>query len=165
MMLTAAGIAAIAAIFSALFPAINLGIESISQSSSQVDERLITSIEIIQVVGELDSSGAFNDTNGNGLFDIFVWTKNTGTSRILDIDRTGLFISSSGDFQRIPHEVDREEGEYPRWTHSIEDTSSEWGPNVTLKMTITYSTAQSAGHYDAKVTTPNGSTYEYHFKM
>ena len=167
-MLTIAGVASIAAIINAIFPMVSRTAGSIVTSSAKVDDRLRSSIEIIHAVGELNSSGTFADTNSNARFEIFVWVKNVGATRILSLDEIDVFVGQIGSFERIPHQVEVEAGVYPRWSHDIEGQSNdtEWNPKQTLKVTIDYDTdTQSQGTYDIKVTIPNGISDEYFFSM
>ena len=167
-MLTIAGVASIAAIINAIFPMVTRTAGSIVTSSAKVDDRLRSSIEIIHAVGELNSSGTFADTNSNARFEIFVWVKNVGATRILSLDEIDVFVGQIGNFERIPHQVEVEAGVYPRWSHDIEGQSNdtEWNPKQTLKVTIDYDTdTQSQGTYDIKVTIPNGISDEYFFSM
>ena len=168
MMLTIAGVASIAAMINAIFPVVSRTAGSIVTSSAKVDDRLRSGIEIIHAVGELDSSGVFADTNANGRFEIFVWVKNVGDTRILSLEEIDVFVGQIGNFERIPHEIEVEAGVYPRWTHDVEGQSNdtEWNPKATLKVTIDYDTdTQSQGSYDIKVIIPNGITDEYFFSM
>jgi archaellum component FlaG (FlaF/FlaG flagellin family) len=165
MILTIAGIAAAAAIFNAIFPVLNRSSGSIIQAGANIDDRLQSEIEIVHAVGELDANGVFSDTNGNGNFDTFIWVKNVGTIRILDITNTDVFIGQIGSFTRVPHEEAVEAGVYPRWTHSFEGNSTEWDPKATLKITVTYSATQNSGNYDVKVIIANGVSDEYFFSM
>ena len=167
-MLTIAGVASIAAIINAIFPMVTRTAGSIVTSSAKVDDRLRSGIEIIHAVGELNSSGTFADTNSNARFEIFVWVKNVGATRILSLDEIDVFVGQIGNFERIPHQVEVEAGVYPRWSHDIEGQSNdtEWNPKQTLKVTIDYDTdTQSQGTYDIKVTIPNGISDEYFFSM
>ena len=168
MMLTIAGVASIAAIINAIFPVVSRTAGSIATSSANVDDRLRSDIEIIHAVGELDSAGAFSDTNANGRFEIFVWVKNVGGTRILSLDEIDVFVGQIGDFERIPHQVEVQAGVYPRWSHDVEGQSddTQWNPKQTLKVSIDYDTVtQSQGNYDIKVTIPNGISDEYFFSM
>ncbi len=168
MMLTIAGVASIAAIINAIFPVVSRTAGSIATSSANVDDRLRSDIEIIHAVGELNSGGAFADTNANGRFEIFVWVKNVGDTRILSLDEIDVFVGQIGSFARIPHEIELQAGVYPRWSHDVEgqDNDTEWNPKRTLKIAIDYDTStQSQGNYDIKVTIPNGITDEYFFSM
>ena len=167
-MLTIAGVASIAAIINAIFPIVSRTSGAITTSSAKVDDRLRSDIEIIHAVGELDSGGSFVDTNGNGRFEIFVWVKNVGDTRILALEEIDVFVGQIGSFERIPHQVEVEAGVYPRWSHDIEGQSddTQWNPKQTLKVSIDYDTdTQSQGSYDIKVTIPNGITDEYFFSM
>ena len=164
MMLTIAGIASAAAILNAIFPALNRSSGALIAASSQVDDRLKSDIEIIHAVGELDSAGAWDDTNSNGLFDIFMWVKNVGSTRILAIDQTDVFVGTTSTFTRIPHETEVEAGEYPRWTYTLEN-STEWDSRATLKITVLYNATQSQGNYDVKIIIPNGVSDEHFFSM
>ena len=146
-MLTIAGVAAAGAILNAVFPLV-------SRSASA----------IVHAVGELDSGGSFDDTNGNALFDIFVWVKNVGDTRNLTVSDTDLFLGPKGNFTRIPHDTEVEAGIYPRWNSSIEN-DTEWGPKATIKITVTYSSTQAQANYDSKVVIPNGVSDEYFFSL
>ena len=164
-MLTIAGVAAAGAIISAVYPMVSRSSGAVITASAKVDDRLKSDVEIVHVVGELDSAGAFQDTNGDGLFDIFVWVKNVGSLRILSISQTDVFLGKTGNFARIPHQTEVQAGQYPRWSDSIEGGDSEWGPKDTLKITVTYNSTQSQGDYDVKVVIPIGVSDEYFFSM
>ena len=163
-MLTIAGVAATGAILNAVFPLVSRSASAVVTASASVDDRLKSDIAIVHAVGELDSGGSFDDTNGNGLFDIFLWVKNVGDTRILSISNTDLFLGPKGNFTRIPHETQVEEGVYPRWNSSIEN-DTEWGPKATIKVTITYGSTQVQATYDAKVVIPNGVSDEFFFSL
>lgn len=165
MMLTIAGVAAAAAIINAVLPTLSRSSGAVITSSAKVDDRLKTDIEIVHIVGELDASGVFQDTNGDGLFDIFIWVKNVGQTRISSINQTDVFLGTIGNFPRIPHESELQSGEYPRWSYILEGGATEWGPKNTLKITSTWNSTQDAGNYDVKVIIPNGVTDEQFFSM
>lgn len=168
-MLTIAGIASLVAVFNAIFPALSRSAGAIVTSSANIDERLRSDIEIIHAVGELDASGSFVDSSPtNGSFEIFVWVKNVGDTRITSIENTDVFIGQIGTFARIPHIVEVDAGVYPRWTHKVEGSNddTQLNPRGTLKITIDYDTdTQTQGSYDIKVTVPSGVTDEYFFSM
>ena len=163
-MLTIAGVAATGAILNAVFPLVSRSASAVVTASASVDDRLKSDIAIVHAVGELDSGGSFDDTNGNGLFDIFLWVKNVGDTRILTISNTDLFLGPKGNFTRIPHDTEVEAGVYPRWNYSIEN-DTEWGPKATIKVTVTYGSTQAQANYDAKVVIPNGVSDEYFFSL
>ena len=168
MMLTIAGVASAAAILNAVYPAVARSTGALISASDKVDERLKSDIEIVHAIGELNASGAFADTNSNGRFEIFVWVKNVGSSRITSISESDTFFGQVGNFPRISHEVDLEGGQYPRWFYAVEGTSddTEWNPRETMKITIDFNTdTQSAGTYDIKFIIPNGVSDEFFFSM
>ncbi|MBK9613759.1 hypothetical protein [Candidatus Amarobacter glycogenicus] len=45
-------------------------------------------------MGELDSSSWWQDTNGDGDFDVFAWVKNVGETRIVALEQTDVFFWS-----------------------------------------------------------------------
>ncbi len=163
MMLTIAGIASAAAILNAIFPALNRSSGALITASSQVDDRLKSDIEIIHATSEL-VGGVWVDTNANGLFEIYIWVKNVGSTRILDIANTDVFVGTSSTFTRIPHQQEVQAGVYPRWNHTLEN-STEWDSKATLKITVEYNAAQATGNYDVKVILPNGVTDDHFFSM
>ena len=113
-MLTIAGVASLAAVINALFPLISRSSSALVAASAKVDDRLKSDIEIIHAVGELNSSGSFSDTNGNGRFEIFIWVKNVGDTRILNLTQMDVFVGTTSTFTRIPHLTEVEAGVYPR---------------------------------------------------
>ena len=164
-MLTIAGVAAAGAVINAVLPTLSRSSGAVITSSAKVDDRLKSDIEIVHVVGELDSAGAFQDTNSDGLFDVFIWIKNVGQTRIGSIPQTDVFLGITGNFPRIAHESELQAGQYPRWSYAIEAGATEWGPKNTLKITATWDSTQSTGNYDLKVIIPNGVTDEQFFSM
>ena len=163
-MLTIAGVAAAAAIVNAVYPALSRSSGAVITASATVDDRLKSDVAVVHAVGELDADGQFDDTNGNGKFDIFLWVKNIGSTRISSVSQSDVFVGKTGDFNRIPHETEVEAGEFPRWGYSIEN-STEWDSKATLKITVTYGSTQSQGNYDVKVIIPNGVSDEYFFSL
>ena len=167
-MLTIAGIAGLAAVFNAIYPALTRSSGAIVTSSAKVDERLRSDIAIVHAIGELNSSGAFADTNSNSRFEIFVWVKNVGDTRIVSIEGIDVFIGQIGTFARIPNQIEVDSDVYPRWSEDVEGSSddTQWNPKETLKITIDYDTStQSQGNYDVKVTIPNGVADTHFFSM
>jgi archaellum component FlaG (FlaF/FlaG flagellin family) len=166
-MLTIAGVAAAGAILNAVIPMVSRSSGAVSAAGAKVDDRLKTDLEVVHVVGELDSSGVFQDTDGDGKFDIFVWVKNVGSTRVAAIEQSDVFLGKTGQFVRIPHETEVQAGVYPRWGHSIEGDSegTVWEPQETLKVSVTYNSTQSQGYYDVKVVAPIGVSDDYFFSM
>ena len=126
-MLTIAGVAAAGAILNAVLPSLSRSSGAVVTSSAKVDDRLKSDIEIVHVVGELDSAGAFQDTNADALFDVFIWVKNVGQTQIDAIDQADVFLGKTGNFPRIAHVSELQAGQYPRWSYAIEGGASDWG--------------------------------------
>lgn len=141
-------------VFNALYPAIVQSNNAMIIMKSRLDDRLQSEVEIIHASGELDGSGAWQDVNGDGRFNSFIWVKNIGASRISALERIDLFYGPEGNFSRIPHQ-NNAGGSFPYWTASLEN-DTEWNPTATLKITIHYSSALPTGRYYIRIVTPNG---------
>jgi archaellum component FlaG (FlaF/FlaG flagellin family) len=146
-------------LFNVAYPAIVEGGDSINSMADRAEERMRTQVAIVHAAAEIDNSGWWQDTNGNGDVDVFVWVKNIGDTRIIALEHTDVFFGPEGNFTRIPHESVAG-GSYPYWTGEVEN-ASEWEPSATLKITIHYNTTLSQGRYFNKVTLPNGIWDEY----
>jgi hypothetical protein len=127
--------------------------------SNNVSERMHYQISVIHASGELDNTGWWQDTNGNGGFDVFAWVKNIGDARVTALDRIDVFFGPEGNFARIPY-LDEAGGAYPYWTWEVEN-DSEWVPTGTLQITVHYQTPLSTGRYFLKVALPNGISSDY----
>lgn len=141
-------------LFNGVYPAVMDSSQAIRNMASRAEDRLESQIEIIHMAGELDSSGWWQDVNGNGYFDVYVWVKNVGTTRIFPVASVDVFFGPEGNYARIAH-ASQAGATYPRWTAQIEN-GSEWTPTTTLKLVIAYELPLSAGRYFIKVTAPNG---------
>jgi hypothetical protein len=165
MLLTIAGVLGAAAVFNAVYPALTRSSSAVISASAKVDDRLKSDIELIHAVGELDSGGDFQDTNSNAKFDFFVWVKNIGDTRIDAIIDSDLFLGTTGNFVRVPHESEVEASVYPRWSYTLENNATEWTPRVTVKVTVTYDSTQDSATYDVKFIIPNGITDQHFFSI
>ena len=163
MLMVVASVTASIMVMNAVFPALSRGANSIVRISNQVEDRIESQISIIYATGELDSDEVWQDTDSDSLFDVTVWVKNVGSSRLLDVGQSDLFLGSSGTFERIPH-VDDAGSNYPQWDHSIEN-GTEWGPTVTVKFSIHYETALSSTTYYLRMITPTGASDEKNFSF
>jgi len=141
-------------LFNAAYPAILQSGDAISSMADRSAERLRSQIAIVHCAGELDSTGAWSDTNGNGLFDVFIWVKNVGSTRVFPIDSLDVFFGPEGNFSRLQG-VNQAGGTYPRWTAAVEG-GGDWVPASTLKITIQYLAPLTSNWYFVKVTTPAG---------
>jgi len=150
-------------VFNVVYPAVVRSGDALVNIKNRIDDRMRTKIAIVHATGELDSSGTWQDINGDGDFDVYVWVKNVGALRIAPLERLDVFFGPEGNFVRIPH-TNEAGGTYPYWTSTIENDTA-WNPSATLKITIHYSTVLSSGRYFIKITTPNGITDRYYFGM
>jgi archaellum component FlaF (FlaF/FlaG flagellin family) len=132
--------------FNAVYPAVIRSSDAMVNMKTRLDERLKSQIDIVHATG----------SGSNG----YVWVKNTGSLRIVAVDRCDVFFGPEGDFSRIPHES--EASGNPYWAYQVEGDSSQWTPSATLKITVYYGSVLS-GRYFVKVTTPNGLVDEYYF--
>lgn len=140
-------------LFNVAYPAVIEGGDAITSMSDRADERLKSQVTLIHMAGELDSTGWWQDTNGNGQFDTFIWVKNTGTTRILP-QALDVFFGPEGNFARIPNQNEAS-GMYPYWTWQVEN-ATDWTPTATLKITIHYQMPLASGRYFGKVIAPSG---------
>ena len=150
-------------LFNAVYPAVTESGDAMRTMSGRIGDRMKSQAEIIHATGELDSSGWWQDVNGNGDFDIFIWVKNVGSTRIIPIERSDVFFGPEGNFVRIPHESEAG-GSYPYWTDDLEN-ASQWTPSATVKITIRYGAPLAQARYFIKVTIPNGVSDELYFSM
>ncbi len=150
-------------LFNAAYPAVVQSGDAITHMASRADERLRSQIMIIHAAGELDASGAWQDSNFNSVFEVFIWVKNTGSTRIIAVDQLDVFFGAEGNYMRIPHESNAG-GQYPRWQWTLEN-ASDWTPTGTLRITILYQSPLSSGRYFMSVTTPNAVSDELIFGM
>lgn len=148
-------------VINATYPAIVRSSNSIVEISSHMEDRIQSQIKIVYATGELNSNGVWQDTNSDGYFDVTVWVKNVGASRILGLDQMDVFLGKAGYFARIPYVTDAGSS-YPRWSYTLEN-GTEWTTTVTVKIAIHYSSAQTSDTYVVKVVTPSGAYDERYF--
>ncbi|MDX1992610.1 MAG: hypothetical protein SF029_09480 [bacterium] len=141
-------------LFNVAYPAVVEGGDAITSMAGRTQDQMRTQIRLIHATGELDSAGWWQDTNGNGQFDVLLWVKNIGDSRITAVDQLDVFFGPEGNFARIPHES-AANGSLPSWTWTVEN-AAEWTPTATLRITIRFSLPLTSGRYFAKVVTPSG---------
>lgn len=141
-------------LFNAAYPATLQAGDAIISMASRSEERLRSQIEIIHATAEIASDGAWHDVNGNGNFDVFVWVKNVGASRIVAIEQVDVFFGPEGNFQRIPHQSEAS-GSYPYWTWTVSG-ATDWTPTATLEIDIHDLIPSDAGRYYVRVVAPNG---------
>lgn len=150
-------------LFNSLYPAILQSNDAMIAMKTRLDNRLKSQVVIVHASGELDSSGSWQDTNGDGNFDIFAWTKNVGSNRISAIERADVFFGPEGNFTRIPHQSTAG-GVMPYWTYTIEN-DTVWNPTATLAIEIHHSSTLSSGRYYFKFVSPDGIEDELMFAI
>ncbi len=150
-------------LFNIAYPAIVEGGDAISSMASRAEDRMKTQITIIHATSELDSSGVWHDGNSIGEFEVFVWVKNVGATRITALDRMDVFFGPEGDFVRIPYQS-AAGGPAPYWTAQVEN-DTQWSPTGTVRITLHYSGPLAQGRYYFKVTVPAGVSADYFWSM
>ena len=150
-LLIIAGVICIMFVFNSVYPAVNRSSAAMVSMAEKMDERMKSRINIVHAANSADRKT------------IYLWVKNVGTSRIVNIDETDVFFGPSDNFSRIPY-VDDAGGSYPQWSYTLEN-DTEWLTGATLKITITHDSDPGAGTYFAKVVIPIGISDEYFFSM
>jgi len=150
-------------VFNAIYPAVVRSSDAMTSMGHRMDDRMKSQVRIIHAGGELDSSQTWQDGNGDGDFDVYLWVKNIGSLRIAAVESCDVFFGPEGDFQRIPHRSTAE-GSTPYWTWEIEN-DTDWNPTATCKITIHYTSVLSSQRYFARVVTPTGVSDDYFFGM
>ncbi len=145
------------------YPAIVRSSDSVVRASQSMEDRIETQVSIIYATGELDGSRNWQDTDSDGYFDVKVWVKNVGTSRILGLDQMDVFLGKPGTYARIPYVGDAG-GAYPNWNYTIRN-DTEWKGTATLEVAIHYSSALTSDTYLVRVIAPSGSYDEEYFSF
>lgn len=141
-------------IFNTVYPAAIRGSDSLVNMRTRMDERMKTQIAVVHAIGELDSNGNWQDTNGDGHFNVFVWVKNIGSLRIAAVADVDVFLGPEGNFTRIPYKTDAN-GSYPYWDWQVEN-DTHWNPAATARIIVYYAGPLGRGNYFVKIVTPNG---------
>ena len=150
-LLIIAGVVCMIFVFNSVYPMVNRSSQAMVSMAEQVDERMKSRINIVHAANTEDRTT------------VYIWVKNVGTQRIVDVQESDLFLGPSDNFSRVNY-VDDAGGSYPRWAYEIEN-DTEWRTSATLKITITYSVDPGTGTYFAKFIIPNGIYDEYYFSM
>ena len=151
VLLIVAGIVCMIFVFNSVYPMVNRSSQAMVSMAETIDERMKSRINIVHAANSANRSI------------IYLWVKNVGTQRIINVDDSDLFFGPDDDFARIPY-VDDAGGSYPRWDFALEN-DTEWQTGATLKITISYSSDPGAATYWAKFIIPNGISDEYYFSM
>ena len=146
-------------LFNAIYPAVQQGSDAVTSMAFDISDRMRHQFSVIHASAELPDGVLWQDSNGNGSYDVFAWVKNTGDVTINAVNRLDVFFGSEGNFTRIPFKVDGS-APLPNWTWSVENDTA-WVPTATLQIAIHFQVAQSSGRYYLKVTLPNGLSSDY----
>ena len=150
-------------VFKAVYPAVIQSNDAMTSMQQRIDDRTQSQIEVVHAAGELAGNGSWQDSNGDGDFDVFVWVKNIGSLRIVPLERLDVFFGPEGNFTRIQH-INQAGGAYPYWEATVENDTA-WNPTATLKITIHYNVPLVSQRYFVKVVIPNGISAQYFFSM
>ena len=150
-------------VINAVYPTISRSSGAVVSMADKMDERITNGNEITHLNSELDSSGSWVDGNSDGEFDVFIWVKNVGTSKIDSIGQSDVFFGDDDSYGLIPY-VDDAGGYTYYWEYEVR-TGSEWGPTDTIEVEISYTGALSQGTYQAKFITPSAVSDEDSFTL
>jgi hypothetical protein len=150
-LLIVAGVVCMIFVFNSVYPMINRSSDAMVSMAEQVDERMKSRINIVHAA------------NNSTRTEVYLWIKNVGTQRIVNVEASDLFFGEEDDFDRVPFYTDAGET-YPRWNFELEN-DSQWETSATIKVTITYSSDPGAGTYFSKFIIPNGISDDYYFSM
>ncbi len=158
VLLIIAAVTASVLVINSVLPAVGSSAGAVASAADKMDDRIRSQVSIIHITSELDASGNWVDSDSDGKFDVFIWVKNVGTSRITGIDQSDLFFGQTSNYARIPY-VTYAGTQYAHWQYQVEN-GSEWTNTTTLKITIHYSAKISQGTYSTKFIIPNGISDE-----
>lgn len=168
ILLLIGAIVCVAFMINALFPAVNRGSDAVTSLADVVHDRITSRIAVINAVSEYDGSADnWNDTNGNGWFDIIAWVKNVGDTRVGSIEECDVFFGPLGDYQRYSHETYA--SGTPNWAYELKGGATDWGPGVTNQVTLRYAATyvasglSSGTTHRVKMVLPNGISDEFKF--
>ena len=119
--------------------------------TNTIDDRMMSRIDVINAASSADRTT------------VYIWVKNVGNSQLNSIEQTDVFLGPQGNYIRIPYVTDAAGG-YPQWAYSIENGTG-WGPNSTIKITVTFQSDPGPGTYYVKIVIANGISAEYYFSM
>ncbi len=150
-LLIIAGVVCMIFVFNSVYPMVNSSSQAMASMAEQVDERMKSRINIVHAANSADRKT------------VYLWIKNVGTQRIVDVESSDLFFGQETAFNRIPYKDDAPTT-YPQWDYLLEN-DTEWQTSATLKITITFSSDPGAGTYFAKFIIPNGISDDFYFSM
>lgn len=162
-LLIMAAVVTFAMAFQAIYPAVMRSSDAMVSAGRSASDRLKTDVQVIHAGGELDADGLWQDVNGDGDFDLYIWIKNVGSLSIAAPEAGDLFLGPEGNVRRVPHAT-QAGGDLPHWTYTVEG-AERWDPSATLMITVHYGQTLSRGRYSVKYVTTNGLSSEYSLGM
>jgi archaellum component FlaF (FlaF/FlaG flagellin family) len=150
-LLIVAGVVCMIFVFNSVYPMINRSSDAMVSMAEQVDERMKSRINIVHAA------------NNSTRTEVYLWIKNVGTQRIVNVEASDLFFGQEDKFDRVPYYADAGET-YPQWSFELEN-DTDWATSATIKVTITYDSDPGTGTYFTKFIIPNGISDEYYFSM
>jgi archaellum component FlaG (FlaF/FlaG flagellin family) len=137
----------------AIYPPLTDGISSLISTTTNLCEKIETSIKIIEESNDRSSE--------------YIWVKNTGSSPIPVIENSDIFFGEINDFQRIQY--DERQRHVPSWNYVIEndDGNERWDPGETIQIEIKYLRYREPpkGDYYVKMILYNGISAEDTFSI
>ena len=156
VLLTLGGFIASSILLATLFPSIVRMNDAIASDRAGLVTQTREEITLVNAFSELDAAAAWQDTESDTLFDVWMWVKNTGAVRIIALQRIDVFFGPETAFDRIPY--GGAGCTAPCWEYELEN-DTEWNSTATLHITIYLEAGNplAAGNtYYIKVVTPNG---------
>ncbi len=141
-------------LFNIAYPAIVEGGNAITDMADRAEDQMQTQVNIIHAAAELNASNNWVDTNSSSTFDLFMWVKNVGSTRITALERLDVFLWTDNYFQHIPY---GSSSGAPYWTYTFEN-DDEWVPTATLRITISFLAQLPTERYNIRLTLPNGNS-------
>jgi hypothetical protein len=149
VMLIIGGLTAAFAVFNSVYPAVERSGQSMSNAADDIGDRITSRIEIIQAGADDDSVDA--------------WVKNIGSSRIIAIEDSDIFLGTDGNISIIPFGDDG--SPLPYWSYQLEGNNTQWSQAVTNGIIIHLAEALTPDVYLFKMVIPNGNFDETSFSV
>jgi hypothetical protein len=145
VLLIIGGVTTTLAIMTGIMPAVNKGQSAIVNAANKASERIESRIQIIQA-------------NATGS-EVHAWVKNTGTTTILDIPHSDIFLGSEDTYVCIACGGST----LPYWSYSLLGGATEWRTADTLAITVYLSEPIASSTYTFKMVLPSGVSAETTF--
>jgi hypothetical protein len=158
VLLVIAGIVCSIFLFNSVYPMINRSSAAMVSMTDKINDRMQTQINIVHAASSADKQT------------VYIWIKNVGSSRIVAIGQSDVFLGPEGSFGRVPFHLNTDGSPIspPNWDYTIENDPgniNEWKIGETVKITVTYSSPLTSGTYFIKVIISNGIETEYYFSL